>query len=188
VFRQWYRAAADQNPIAAGPSNCSPPVARLHRGDHDRARLSGSSRWSTLCTAGSRRRNQSACVPVAWRWKSPGSGSQQQASKHWRSARHEWGYGISGVALAAAACILFARAAHAELAFAGAGAQQCNVVNSNAVPGRGSGQNTVTLMIFSWIQGYMSGFHGFQLLTQDSTSFDLGAVSPAAQWETIASA
>jgi hypothetical protein len=75
------------------------------------------------------------------------------------------GYGISGVALAAAACILFARAAHAELAFAGAGAQQRNVVNSNAVPGRGSGQNTVTLMIFSWIQGYMSGFHGFQLLT-----------------------
>jgi hypothetical protein len=97
------------------------------------------------------------------------------------------GYGISGVALAAAACILFARAAHAELAFAGAGAQQCNVVNSNAVPGRGSGQNTVILMIFSWIQGYMSGFHGFQLLTQDSTSFDLGAVSPAAQWEFIVS-
>jgi hypothetical protein len=33
----------------------------------------------------------------------------------------------------------------------------------------------------------MSGFHGFQLLTQRTTSFDLGAVSPEAQWEYIVS-
>jgi hypothetical protein len=96
-------------------------------------------------------------------------------------------HGISGAALAAATCILFVPTAIAELAFAGAGANQCNVVNSNAIPGRGSGQNVVTMNMFSWIQGYMSGFHGFQLMTQQYSSFDLGAVSPEAQWEYIVS-
>jgi hypothetical protein len=45
-----------------------------------------------------------------------------------------------------------------------------------------------------WPWWYFHGFKGiclafmvFQLLTQDSTSFDLGAVSPAAQWEFIVS-
>ena len=94
---------------------------------------------------------------------------------------------LGGAALAAATCILFAPAARAELAFAGAGANQCNVMNSNATPGRGSGQNTTTMLLFSWIQGYMSGFHGFQLLLQNKSSFDLGAVSPEAQWEYIVS-
>jgi hypothetical protein len=77
--------------------------------------------------------------------------------------------------------------ATAELAFAGAGAQQCNYVNANAIPGRGSGQNLTTMLTFSWIQGYMSGFHGFQLLAQNTTSFDLAAASPEAQWEYIVS-
>jgi hypothetical protein len=95
--------------------------------------------------------------------------------------------GISGAALAAATCILFAPAATAELAFAGAGSGQCNVINSNAIPGRGSEQNRITLMLFSWIQGYMSGFNSFQLLTQNTASFDLGAASPEAQWEYIVS-
>jgi hypothetical protein len=95
--------------------------------------------------------------------------------------------GISGGAVAAATCILFAPTATAELAFAGAGANQCNVVNSNASPGRGSGQNVVTMNTFSWIQGYMSGFNSFRLLTQQRTSFDLGAASPEAQWEYIVS-
>jgi len=94
---------------------------------------------------------------------------------------------ISGAALAAATSILFAHTATAELAFTGAGSGQCNVINSSAIPGRGSGQNTTTMMMMSWIQGYMSGFHGFQLLTQKTTSFDLGAASPEAQWEYIVS-
>jgi hypothetical protein len=100
---------------------------------------------------------------------------------------NRWWYGISGAALALATYLLFAPTATAELAFAGAGAQQCSAINSNAIPGRGSTQNTMTLMIFSWIQGYMSGFNSFQLLTQRSTSFDLGAVSPEAQWEYVVS-
>jgi hypothetical protein len=95
--------------------------------------------------------------------------------------------GINGAAFAAATCILFTPTATAELAFAGPGAVQCNVVNANAIPGRGSGQNIVTMSIFSWIQGYMSGFHGFQFLIQQNNSFDLGAVSPEAQWEFIVS-
>jgi hypothetical protein len=89
--------------------------------------------------------------------------------------------------LVVAACILLPTAAAAELAFAGAGSNQCNMINSNAIPGRGSGQNIVTMSTFSWIQGYMSGFNSFQLLTQQRTSFDLGAASPEAQWEYIVS-
>jgi hypothetical protein len=33
----------------------------------------------------------------------------------------------------------------------------------------------------------MSGFNSFQLMTQDRSSFDLGAASPEAQWEYIVS-
>src|SRR6516162_572568 len=94
---------------------------------------------------------------------------------------------ISGAALVLTTCILTPLPATAELAFAGVGAQQCTYVNSNAIPGRGSGQNLATMITFSWIQGYVSGFHGFQLLVQQTTSFDLGAVSPEAQWEYIVS-
>jgi hypothetical protein len=43
------------------------------------------------------------------------------------------------------------------------------------------------MITFSWIQGYMSGFHGFQLLAEHRTCCDLGAVSPEAQWEYIVS-
>jgi hypothetical protein len=46
------------------------------------------------------------------------------------------------------------RQAVAELAFAGAGASQCDLINSNAAPGRGSDQNDVTRYVFSWVQGW----------------------------------
>ena len=55
------------------------------------------------------------------------------------------------------------RQAVAELAFAGAGASQCDLINSNAAPGRGSDQNDVTRYVFNWVQGYMSGFNGLSL-------------------------
>jgi hypothetical protein len=45
----------------------------------------------------------------------------------------------------------------AELALAGAGAGQCDLINSNAAPGRGVEQNDVTKYVFNWVQGYMSG-------------------------------
>jgi hypothetical protein len=68
-----------------------------------------------------------------------------------------------------------------ELGFAGAGAQFCNLVNKNTVPGRGSEQNSVTQMVFSWVQGY-----GYSYMVKGKT-FDLGSASPEAQWEYIVS-
>jgi hypothetical protein len=79
------------------------------------------------------------------------------------------------------------RQAVAELAFAGAGASQCDLINSNAAPGRGSDQNDVTRYVFNWVQGYMSGFNGYSLMINKGSPFDLGAASPEAQWEYIVS-
>jgi len=79
------------------------------------------------------------------------------------------------------------RRAVAELAFAGAGASQCDLINSNAGPGRGSDQNDVTRYVFNWVQGYMSGFNGYSLMISKGSPFDLGAASPEAQWEYIVS-
>jgi len=81
----------------------------------------------------------------------------------------------------------YIKPANAEMAFAGAGSNQCSTINSNAVPGRGSGQNLVTQNVFSWVQGYMSGFNGYSLLINRGSPFDLEAASPEAQWEYIVS-
>jgi hypothetical protein len=79
------------------------------------------------------------------------------------------------------------RQAVAELALAGAGASQCDLINSNAASGRGSDQNDVTRYVFNWVQGYMSGFNGYSLMINKRSPFDLGAASPEAQWEYIVS-
>jgi hypothetical protein len=79
------------------------------------------------------------------------------------------------------------RQAVAELALAGAGSGQCDLVNSNAVPGRGTDNNFVAQMLFTWVQGYMSGFNGYSLMVNKTSPFDLGATSPEAQWEYIVS-
>src|SRR5262245_6826520 len=73
-----------------------------------------------------------------------------------------------------------------ELGFAGVGARQCQFLNANAVPGRGSGQNLVTQLTFTWAQGYMSGFNGYSLGINRGY-IDLGAASQEAQWEYIVS-
>jgi hypothetical protein len=73
--------------------------------------------------------------------------------------------------------------AKAEMAFAGAGSDQCNLINSNAVPGRGPDQNVVTQHVFSWVQGYMSGINHYSIMIGKASLFDLGAASPEAQWE-----
>jgi hypothetical protein len=73
-----------------------------------------------------------------------------------------------------------------ELGFAGVGVQNCSVVNKNAIPGRGSGQNFMTQMVFTWVQGYMSGFNGYSYMVKGRT-FDLGSASTEAQWEYIVS-
>jgi hypothetical protein len=73
------------------------------------------------------------------------------------------------------------------LGFAGAGAIGCQQLNSNTIPGRGSGQNTVSQLVFSWVQGYMSGFNSYSYLIKNDAPFDLGAASTEAQWETIVS-
>jgi len=79
------------------------------------------------------------------------------------------------------------RPVNAEMAMAGAGSAQCDLVNSNAVPGRGTDNNFVAQLLFTWVQGYMSGFNGYSLLVNKTSPFDLGATSPEAQWEYIVS-
>lgn len=74
-----------------------------------------------------------------------------------------------------------------ELGFAGPGAQNCGVLNQNAQPGRGSDQNLASMLIFSWVQGYMSGFNGYSYMIGNNRTFNLGAASPAAQWEYLVS-
>lgn len=73
-----------------------------------------------------------------------------------------------------------------ELAFAGAGSQQCQFLNERAVPGRGSGQNLATQLIFTWAQGYMSGFNGYSLGINKGY-VNLGTVSAEVQWEYLVS-
>jgi hypothetical protein len=73
-----------------------------------------------------------------------------------------------------------------QLGFAGVGTSSCAVVTQSAIPGRGPTQNDMTVMIFSWIQGYMSGFNGYSYLVKGGT-YDLGSASPEAQWEYIVS-
>jgi hypothetical protein len=90
------------------------------------------------------------------------------------------------IMIAALSVIQPMKAVTEELGFAGAGAQNCSLVNRNTIPGRGSEQNFVTQMIFSWVQGYMSGFNGYSYMVKGGT-FDLGSASTEAQWEYIVS-
>jgi hypothetical protein len=76
--------------------------------------------------------------------------------------------------------------AQEKIAFAGAGTQRCQFLNERAVPGRGSDQNLATQVIFTWAQGYMSGFNAHSLGI-DKSSINLGAVSTKAQWEYLVS-
>src|SRR5689334_6727482 len=91
----------------------------------------------------------------------------------------------SSLLLIAAVC-MSQQALTEELGFAGPGAQNCSVVSQNAIPGRGSGQNVVTQNVFSWVQGYMSGFNAYSYMVKGG-AFDLGAASPEAQWEYLVS-
>jgi hypothetical protein len=84
-------------------------------------------------------------------------------------------------------CVTQPRKALSEqLGFFGAGAQNCSEINRAAIPGKGPGQNTLTNMLFTWVQGYMSGFNGYSYMVNGRT-FDLGSASPEAQWEYIVS-
>lgn len=73
-----------------------------------------------------------------------------------------------------------------EAAFMGAGTQQCQTLNKRAIPGRGSDQNLATQLIFTWAQGYMSGFNSYSLGINRGY-VNLGAVSNEVQWEYLVS-
>ena len=90
------------------------------------------------------------------------------------------------IMIAALSVIQPIKALTEELGFAGVGVQNCNVLNKNTIPGRGSGQNFTTQMVFTWAQGYMSGFNGHSYMVKGRT-FDLGSASAEAQWEYIVS-
>src|ERR1700730_6635261 len=90
------------------------------------------------------------------------------------------------VLLCALGVIVTSRAAFAGLALAGVGAQNCSLLNQFATPGRGSEQNFTTQLVYTWVQGFMSGFNGYSLLI-GGKSYDLSAASHEAQWEYIVS-
>jgi hypothetical protein len=85
------------------------------------------------------------------------------------------------------AASIVCQSAMAEKAFVGAGSNQCDLINSNAVAGRGSDQNTLTQAVFIWSQGYLSGYNAYSLLIGHGSPFDLEAARPESQWEYIVS-
>jgi len=74
-----------------------------------------------------------------------------------------------------------------ELSLTGAGTGQCQLINTNAAPGRGPNQDVATMIIFSWVQGYLSGFNSYWLVGGNPAPFDLGKVTQEIQWEYIVS-
>ncbi|MGB8235898.1 MAG: hypothetical protein WCF35_08595, partial [Pseudolabrys sp.] len=63
------------------------------------------------------------------------------------------------IATFVAAVLSCASSANTEMGFAGAGTTSCSFINTNAVPGTDSSQNTVTMLVFTWVQGFLSGMN-----------------------------
>ena len=76
-----------------------------------------------------------------------------------------------------------ASSANAELGFAGAGATPCSFINTNAVPGTDSNQNMATMLVFTWVQGFLSGMNATAYnLPQGTGLFDLEKITTRMQW------
>jgi len=85
------------------------------------------------------------------------------------------------VAAAVLAALLCASPARAEVPFMGAGARPCSLLNANAAAD--PAQTTTTMLIFSWVQGFLSGMNAMALnLPQKKALFDLDALPDQAQW------
>jgi|SRR5712671_5048516 len=94
---------------------------------------------------------------------------------------------ISASLFGAALALISTATEAEELAIAGAGTQRCQWLNENAVPGRGADPTFASRLIFTWVQGYMSGFNMYSLGINRGSNVNLGAVSTEVQWEYIVS-
>jgi hypothetical protein len=81
-----------------------------------------------------------------------------------------------------AAMLVCASSANAEMSFAGAGASPCSLLNANASPE--SSQNPTAMVIFTWVQGFLSGMNGMAFnLPPGKAVFDLNAIPSQMQWD-----
>jgi hypothetical protein len=85
------------------------------------------------------------------------------------------------VAVAIAATLFCASPTNAEMSFAGAGASPCSLLNANAPPD--PTQSNTAMVIFTWVQGFLSGMNGLAFNLPDGKAiFDLDAVPSQTQW------
>ena len=78
-----------------------------------------------------------------------------------------------------------ATSANAELGLAGAGTVSCSLFNRDAAPGADSEQNLTTMLVFTWVQGFLSGMNAtaYNLPHLRGTGvFDLEKISTRMQW------
>ena len=83
------------------------------------------------------------------------------------------------------AIFLWASSTRAEMGFAGAGAQQCSTLNTHATPGADSSQNMATMLLFTWVQGFLSGMNAtaYNVPQTRGGLFDLEKISHQMQWK-----
>jgi hypothetical protein len=87
------------------------------------------------------------------------------------------------ILILAAATLICASPARADMGFAGAGVSPCSFLNTNAVPGRDSSQNTTTMFIFTWVQGFLSGMNATAYNLPNGTGiFNLDKIPSEMQW------
>jgi hypothetical protein len=88
------------------------------------------------------------------------------------------------IATFVAAVLSCASLANAEMGFAGAGTSSCSFINTNAVPGTDSNQNMATILVFTWVQGFLSGMNATAYnLPDERALFDLGKITTRMQWD-----
>jgi hypothetical protein len=69
-----------------------------------------------------------------------------------------------------------------EMSFVGAGSSPCSLLNANASPD--PSQNITASLIFTWVQGFLSGMNASAFnLPQRKALFDLNAIPSQMQWD-----
>jgi hypothetical protein len=76
-------------------------------------------------------------------------------------------------------------AAHGEPSvISGMGTLGCATLTAQTPPGSGYGQNSLTMAVFSWVQGYLSAWNAVGIM-QSGRFADLTSISANEQWAHI---
>jgi hypothetical protein len=87
--------------------------------------------------------------------------------------------------LLASLVMLATSAAHGEpIVIAGMGTLGCATLTAQAPPGSGYGQSSLTMAVFSWVQGYLSAWNVVGIM-QSGRFADLTSISSNEQWAHI---